>query len=239
MFAWNKSVYVQKDVDNGAKSRKKVIVFVDSLICLLYPMRFSYMNGCSVAPHWHTQLVVNAPHNGGSWLQWYLSVLPHRGCGTKQGEGGGIDGGQNGKQLSEMMTEKTDSRHTQTTDTAWYPCVCVCAFMQMWKVRLLCVGCVCPRTGGTSLGFHRYSSPGTKADRQAEGETVNHKLFSAELLWPARSQGESYWSLCPSFSFCFWISSPRNALLTGRTPRETCCSQTRQSQIYQMLMGLW
>lgn len=45
-----------------------------------------------------------------------------------------------------------------------------------------------PRSVGTSLGFHRYRSPGTRTDRQADGETADHKLLSAEVLKPAHSQ---------------------------------------------------
>ena len=72
-----------------------------------------------------------------------------RGECQREGEGRiEIDEEQNGKQVSETMTQKTDKqagrlRRSQPIDTAWlmylcfyaYGCVCVRAFMQMRAVR--------------------------------------------------------------------------------------------------------
>lgn len=111
-----------------------------------------------------------------------------------------IDEEQNGKQVSETMTHKTDKqagRQTQTLSTyrhcsvnvPVYLCVCVCVrvYANAGDEIIPC-GLSCPRSVGTSLGFHRYRSPGTRTDRQADGETVDHKRLSAEVLKPAHSQ---------------------------------------------------
>ena len=121
-------------------------------------------------------------------------------------EEGEIDEEQNGKQVSETMTQKTDKqagrlRRSQPIDTAWlmylcfyaYGCVCACVYANASGEIILC-GLLYPRSVGTSLGFHRYRSPGTRTDRQADGETADHEQLSAEVLKPARSQWETYWS---------------------------------------------
>lgn len=106
------------------------------------------------------------------------------------------------KQVSETMTEKTDKqagrlRHSQPIDTAQlvYLCVCthacVCVYANASGEIILC-GLLCPRSVGTSLSFHRYRSPGTRTDRQADRETADHKQLSAEVLKPALSQGAAY-----------------------------------------------
>lgn len=95
-------------------------------------------------------------------------------------------------------------RRSQPIDTAWlmYLCisvsVCVYIYANASGEIILC-GLLCPRSVGTSLSFHRYRSPGMRTDRQADGETVDHKQLSAEVLKPAHSQWETYWFLFPSF----------------------------------------
>lgn len=64
-------------------------------------------------------------------------------------------------------------------------CVCLC-------VRQFLCGQSGPRSVGTTLSFHRYRSPGTSTDRQADGETVDHKRLSPEVLKPAHSQGATF-----------------------------------------------
>lgn len=93
-----------------------------------------------------------------------------------------IDAEQNGKQVSETMTEKQADRlrRAQPIDTAWlmylclFACVCARVYANASSEIILC-GLLCPRSVGTSLGFHRYRSPGTRTDRQADGETVDHQ----------------------------------------------------------------
>lgn len=77
----------------------------------------------------------------------------------------------------------------------------VCAFMQIASGEMMLCGLqLCPHSVGTWLSFHRYRSPGTRTDRQADGETVDERQLTAEVLKPAHSQGAIYWSLSPSFS---------------------------------------
>lgn len=71
-------------------------------------------------------------------------------------------------------------------------CVCTRAYANAASGEIILRGPACPRSVGTSLGFHRYRSPGTRTDRQADGETVDHKQLSAEVLKPAHSQRGTY-----------------------------------------------
>lgn len=117
--------------------------------------------------------------------------------------------------------DRQAGRQTQTLSTYWHClvnvpvllciwlCVCTCVYANASGEIILC-GLLYPRSVGTSLSFHRYRSPGTRKDRQADGETADHKQLSAEVLKPARSQWETYWSLFPSFSIL--------QILTSKTP---------------------
>ncbi len=175
------------------------------------------MNCCSVALHWENQLALMhltiAGTSFGNICMYSLARWNgmNRGECWREEEGEiEIDEEQNGKQVSETMTQKRDKqagrlRQSQPIDTALLmylhisACVCACVYANVSGEIIPC-GMLCPRSVGTSLGFHRYRSPGTRTDRQADGETVDHKQLSAEVLKPAHSQRATYWSLFPSFS---------------------------------------
>lgn len=70
--------------------------------------------------------------------------------------------------------------------------MCACVYANASGEIILCGLLPCPRSVGTSLSFHRYRSPGTRTDRQADGETVVHKQLSAEVLEPVHSQRAAY-----------------------------------------------
>lgn len=76
-----------------------------------------------------------------------------------------------------------------------YFCVCVhvCVFVYAnANDEIILCGTSCPRCVGTSLSFHRYRTPGTRMDRQADGETVDHKQLRATVLWPADYPGGTH-----------------------------------------------
>lgn len=173
------------------------------------------MNCCSVALHWENQLALMHLTIAGAHLvisaciplpgKWYE---PRR---MLRGGGGDWDRWRTKWKTSFWDDDREDrhaSRQTQTLSTYWHCLVSVSACSSMCLCVRLCkcelwdnsVWVMCPRSVGTLLGFHRYRSPGTTTDRQADGETVDHKQLSAEVLKPAHSQRATYWSMFPSFS---------------------------------------
>lgn len=124
--------------------------------------------------------------------------MKHRECRREEEGKIEIDGEQNGKQVSETMTQNTDMqagrlKRSQPIATAWlmylciYAYVCVRIYVNASSEIMLC-GLSCPRSVVTSLGFHRYRSPGRgQIDRQMERQ-VDHKQLSAAVLKPAHSQ---------------------------------------------------
>lgn len=79
-------------------------------------------------------------------------------------------------------------------------CICVCVHLCKCELWDNAVWVVVPTQCGNIARLSQVQLPGTRTDRQADGETVDHKQLSAAVLKPAHSQWETYWFLFPSFS---------------------------------------
>lgn len=103
--------------------------------------------------------------------------------------------------------DREAGRPTQTLSTYWHcmvnvpVCLCVCVRIYAnVSSEIILRGLLCPRSVGTSLGFHRYRSPGTRTDRQADGETVDHKGLEqrfSKLLIPNEQHIDSCAQVSP------------------------------------------
>lgn len=215
MEPWSKR---QKDLEEELCLYQ--IPFIDSLICFVSANPVN-MNCCSVALQWENQLTLM--HLTIVALALVISAFPCLGNGMKHREhrkeeediviDGEQNGKQNGKQVSETMTQNTDMeadrlRCSQPIATAWlmylciYACVCVCGSVHLCKCEQWdnAVWAVLPTQCGNTAQLSQVQIPGTRMDRQADGETVDHKQLSAAVLKPAHSQWETYWFLFLSFS---------------------------------------
>lgn len=119
------------------------------------------------------------------------------------------------------MTQSTDKqagrlRRSHPIATSWlmYLCIyayaCVCIYANASCEIMLC-GLSCPRSVGTSLGFHRYSSPGRgQTDRQMERQSIISSLVQrfSNLLIPNEKHIDS----------CFQLSPPLKSLTQKHPP---------------------
>lgn len=144
---------------------------------------------CSVTLHWENQLAARyLTITGAGFLISSCIPLPGNGYELrrmcKERRRGRLRSMQN-KMENKFLRRwqrswQADSDSLQPIDTAWlmYLCVVVCVCVRVYanaSGEMILCGMLRPRSVGTSLGFHRYRSPGTRTDRQADGETVDHQ----------------------------------------------------------------
>lgn len=202
MKLWSKR---QKDLEEELCIHQ--IPFIDSLICFVYTTLFIW----TVVPLALMHLTIVA-------LALVISAcipLPGKWYETQRmsKRGGEQDWDRwRTKWKRSFWDDDTEHRHagrqTQTLSTYChclanvpvYLCICVCA--HLWKCRQWdnAVWAVVPTQCGNIARLSQVQIPGTRTDRQADGETVDHKQLSAAVLKPAHSQWETYWFLFLSFS---------------------------------------